>query len=112
VIRAGDWKLIEQGASYYTWEEQPLQLYNIREDPYEKHNRAAEQPQIVSKLRERLAYYRGQARKEEPPGRIPGGPPAVYGEEENAKFGTWVREQAAALKLTDQDAKSQRRRKK
>jgi len=93
VIRNGDWKLIEEGASYYTWEAQPLQLYNIREDPSEKHDRSKERPEIVARLRERLALHRKSAREEEPPERIPSHPPAVYGEEENAKYGGWVREQ-------------------
>ena len=109
---AGDWKLIEKGATYYTWEEQPLQLYNIREDPYEKHNRAGEHPEIVAKLRERLAVHRKFAREEEPPERIPNYPPAVYGEEENAKHGAWVRERAEALGLKQQDAKANRPRRK
>jgi arylsulfatase A-like enzyme len=110
VIRGGDWKLIEKGASYYQWEAQPLQLYNIRDDPYEKRNRSAEHPEIVARLRERLAYHRKFARDEEPPERIPGGPPAVYGEEENSKYGGWVKERAEALRLKDQDPKALRRK--
>lgn len=109
VIRQGDWKLIEKGASYYNWEAQPLQLYNIREDPREERNRAEELPELVARLRDRLAYHRRFAREEEPPARIPGGPPAVYGEEENARYGDWVRKKVKELGLTDQDTKAQRR---
>ncbi|MEK7754179.1 MAG: arylsulfatase [Acidobacteriota bacterium] len=112
VLRQGDWKLIEEGATYYTWEAQPLQLYNIREDPGEKNNRAREHPEIVAKLRERLAAHRKFARQEEPPERIPNFPPAVYGEEENARHGAWVRERAEALGLKQQDAKANRPRRK
>lgn len=65
----------------------------------------------MARLRARLAWHRQHARDEEPPERIPNFPPAVYGEEENAQYGEWVRERAAALGWQDQDAKSQRRRK-
>ncbi len=109
VIRGGDWKLIEEGAAYYQWEKQPLQLYNIREDPSEKRNRAAEHPGIVAELRERLAYHRKFAREEEPPERIPE-KPAVYGENENAEFGAGIRERAKALGWEEQDTKSQRKK--
>jgi arylsulfatase A-like enzyme len=109
VLRHGDWKLIEQGASYYTGPEQPLQLYNIREDPYEKSNRAGDKPEMVSQLRERLAYHRKFGREEEKPERIPGGPPAVYGEEENARYGAQVAERIKALGLAEQDEKSKKK---
>ncbi len=92
VIRSGDWKFIEQGAHYYDWPVQPLQLYNIREDPYEKRNIAAEHPELVARLRERLAYHRKYAREEEREERIPGYPPVVYGEEENRQYGESLRE--------------------
>jgi arylsulfatase A-like enzyme len=107
VMRQGDWKLIEQGATYYTWPEQPLQLYNIRQDPGEKNNFAAQHPEMVTRLRARLSYYKQFARAEEPPGRIPGGPPDTYGDEENQKYGAWVRERTAGFK--DQDAKANRK---
>ena len=109
VLRSGDWKFIEKGASYYTWTEQPLQLYNIREDPSEKHNLAEKRPEIVAKLRDRLAYHKQFARQEETPSKIPGGKPATYGQEENARYGEWVRERAKALRWDEQDAKSLRR---
>jgi hypothetical protein len=86
-----------------------LQLYNIREDPYEKQNRAAEHSEIVEKLRGRLAYHRRFARDEETPERIPNFPPAVYGEEENQKYGQSVRGKASALGLKEQDEKAIRK---
>ena len=112
VIRSGDWKFIEKGASYYNWPEQPLQLYNIPEDPSEKNNLAEKHPEIVAKLRDRLAYHKQFARQEETPSRIPGGKPATYGQEENARYGDWVREQAKRLRWDEEDAKSLRRGKK
>lgn len=96
VIRSGDFKLIEQGASYYNWTDQPLQLYNIRLDPSEKENLASRHPEIVAKLRARLAYHKQFARTAEPLERIPNSPPAVYGEDENAQHGDWVRSQQSA----------------
>jgi arylsulfatase A-like enzyme len=105
VLRAGDWKLIEKGATYYTWEEQPLQLYNIREDPYEKRDLAAARPAVVAKLRERLAYHKKFKREEEPPARIPNHPPAVYGEEENREHGEWVGKEMQRLRVREREAK-------
>ena len=96
VIRRGDWKLIEEGASYYNWPEQPLQLYNIREDASENHNLAEMHPEIVKELRDRLEYHRQFARPEEPHDRIPGRP-ITYGEEENARFGTALRDRVAQI---------------
>ena len=96
VIRVGDWKLIEEGASYYGWREQPLQLFNIREDPYEETNLADSRPETVAELRERLAHHRKFAREPEALERIPAYPPVVYGEVENEVFGEQVRAQLAA----------------
>lgn len=101
VIREGSWKLIEQGASYYQWEEQPLQLYNIAEDPYEKRNLAASQPALAAKLRAVLAEQRKHAREEETPERIPDFPPVVYGEEENRLYGEQVRQQMRELGIEE-----------
>ena len=96
VIRLGDWKLIEEGASYYGWAEQPLQLFNIREDPYEKVNLADHQGEKVVELRERLAYHREFVREAEQLERIPGYPPVVYGEVESAVFGQALRSKLPA----------------
>ncbi len=103
VIRNGEWKLIEEGASYYGWRDQPLQLYNIRDDPYEEKNLAAHRTEIVAKLRERLGYHRRFAREGEPVERIPGYPPAVYGELENARYGVEIRKELQALDIRDKD---------
>lgn len=90
VIRVGDWKLIEEGATYYGWPEQPLQLFNIREDPHERTNLAESRADKVNELQERLLYHRQFAREPEPVERIPGYPPTVYGEVENSVFGARI----------------------
>ena len=96
VIRVGDWKLIEEGASYYNWRDQPLQLFNIRQDPYEETNLAERRRDKVAELRERLAHHRKFAREGEDVEQIPGYPPVVYGEVENEVFGEQVEANLAA----------------
>ena len=96
VIRMGDWKLIEEGARYYGWRNQPLQLFNIRQDPYEETNLAKSHPDKVAELRARLAFHRKSAREPEQLEQIPGYPPVVYGEVENEVFGDQVKEDLAA----------------
>ncbi len=103
VIRQGDWKLIEEGATYYGWPKQPLQLYNIRNDPSEKRNLAADQPDVVAKLRKRLKQHRQFAREGESIARIPGYPVAVYGERENARHEEKVRTKLESLGIYDRD---------
>jgi arylsulfatase A-like enzyme len=83
VLRSGDWKLIEEGASYYDWPAQPLQLYDVVRDPGEMRNLASDRPEIVAELRSRLAVQREVARPAEQPSRIPGFPVVVFGEREN-----------------------------
>lgn len=51
-IRAGDWKLQE------FFEDGRLELYNLREDVGEKNNLAAQQPDRVKKLHDRLVAWR------------------------------------------------------
>ena len=51
IIRAGDWKLI------HYLEDQRDELYNLASDEEEQHDRAAEQPEIVQRLRNRLDKY-------------------------------------------------------
>ncbi len=97
VLRRGDWKLIEEGARYYDWPAQPLQLYDVVRDPGETENRAARHPEIVDALRARLAAQRGAARPGEKPTRIPGFPVVVYGERENEAHGDALRRQLAPL---------------
>ena len=92
VIRRGDWKLIDEGATYYGWERQPLQLYDIAHDPSETKNMAGEHPEIVADLKARLVAERRLAREAEPLTRIPGYPPEVYGERENAEYGASLKQ--------------------
>ena len=91
VIRVGDWKLIEKRASFYNDPPQVLQLFNIREDPYETTNLAARESARVAELRARLAYHQQFARDGEGFKSLPGFPPIVFGAEEHAKFGWEVR---------------------
>jgi len=81
-IRRGDWKLIEGDVEYYGWKAEVTQLYNIREDPYEKNNLVEKFPDKVKELRVRLAYHATQQRQspERPP--IPNYPTKVFGEDE------------------------------
>ena len=103
VIRNGDWKFIEKGASYYGWRDQDLQLYNIAEDPSETNNVAKDHPNIVNRLRERLAYHKQFAREGEKPSTIPGYPVTVYGEQEDARYADTVQQRMKALELLKTD---------
>ena len=103
VILQGDWKLIEEGATYYQWPKQPLQLYNIAEDPGEDNNLAAARPEIVERLRLELAQAGKEAREGEPVEPIPGYPVPVYGERENAKHGKKIHAQLTADGTIDRD---------
>jgi arylsulfatase A-like enzyme len=91
VLRRDDWKLIEEGASYYDWPAQPLQLYDVVRDPGEGRNLASDRPEVVADLRARLAVHRDVARSSEPPSRIPGFPVVVYGERENEAHASHLR---------------------
>ncbi|MEX0774104.1 MAG: sulfatase [Phycisphaeraceae bacterium] len=51
-VRDGDWKLIE------FFEDGHLELYNLREDEEEKHNRAATEPELTRRLLEQLHRWR------------------------------------------------------
>jgi len=51
-VREGDWKLIEW------YEDNSRELFNIREDIGEKHNRAAEMPDKVRELAAKLDAWR------------------------------------------------------
>jgi arylsulfatase A-like enzyme len=46
-VRRGDWKLVHTGGSPDTGQNE---LFNVGDDPYEQHNRAAERPEIVNAL--------------------------------------------------------------
>jgi len=82
-IRKGDWKYIDQEADYYSFKIDENQLFNIKEDPYEKTNLAEEHPEIVVELQERLKYHATFSREAEEIRMIPDFPPTVYGEDEN-----------------------------
>jgi len=51
-IRARDWKLLEY------FEDQHIELYNLRDDLAEQHDRAAQMPDRAAELRERLHAWR------------------------------------------------------
>lgn len=51
-IRAGDWKLLEY------FEDQHVELYNLKDDLSESHNLAANQPEKVDRLRSKLKDWR------------------------------------------------------
>jgi arylsulfatase A-like enzyme len=51
-VRCGDWKLIE------FFEDNRVELYNLREDISEEHDRAAEKPDLANKLQKMLADWR------------------------------------------------------
>ncbi len=99
--------MIEEGAAYYNWRDQPLQLYNIRRDPSETRNQAAARPEVVAKLRKRLAERRPEARQGELVERIPGYPPVVYGADENARHGDSLRDRVA--KVAERDVTKRQR---
>jgi arylsulfatase A-like enzyme len=51
-VRAGDWKLLEY------FEDGRRELYNLRDDPTESHNLAADQPIKTAGLQRQLAGWR------------------------------------------------------
>jgi len=51
-VRAGDWKLLEY------FEDRHVELYNLRDDPSEQRDVAAQQPDRTAKLRDQLAGWR------------------------------------------------------
>lgn len=73
-IRIGDFKLIGD------------ELYNIKKDPYEETNIAANNPEKISQLKARLKELELERRVEEKHLPIPNYPPAVYGDEENKTY--------------------------
>jgi arylsulfatase A-like enzyme len=84
-IRVGDFKLVED------------ELYDIRQDPYEKTNLGARHPEKVRELKARLAELAKERRTPEPHNRIMEGKLLLYGEEENkAGVPDWVKQAVAA----------------
>jgi arylsulfatase A-like enzyme len=77
-IRRGDWVLIDAPSGDdngprgeprwlkdergYTAHDHPGELFNLREDPAQRHNRYAEKPQLVAELKALLAKYQHEGR--------------------------------------------------
>ena len=59
-IRAGDWKLIEH------YEDQSMELYNLKDDPGEIRNLTAQEPGRVARLRAKLHTWRGSVNAQMP----------------------------------------------
>jgi arylsulfatase A len=57
-VRAGEWKLIEYYETTLTGKGAPIELFNLRSDPAEERNLAAQEPKRVAELKERLAAWR------------------------------------------------------
>ena len=56
-IRAGDWKLLQNADHGKPTTPNSYELYNIRKDPSEQRNLAAQHPQIVEKLKKRIQFW-------------------------------------------------------
>ena len=97
VIRKGDWKLIEDDVDLYDPAPDSVLLYNIEDDPYEETNLASSNAAKVAELRARLDHHRAFARDGETLENIPDHPPTIYGEEENAAYGTEARQAVTQL---------------
>jgi hypothetical protein len=54
VVRQDDWKLVEW------YEDGRLELYNLRDDPSEKHDRAGDLPDRVEAMRQKLVMWRSE----------------------------------------------------
>jgi arylsulfatase A len=57
-IRAGDWKLVEYYETSLTGKGAPTELFNLRDDPAETKNLAAQEPKRVAALLKKLADWR------------------------------------------------------
>ncbi len=86
-IRQGDFKLIGD------------ELYNIESDPYEQNDIAAAHPEMVSKLKNRVVAV-GKERPSMPDMSLLMTPalPWVYGQQENAKAPTWIKEKMRKIR--------------
>lgn len=84
-LRVGDFKLVGD------------ELYNIRVDPAEKADLAAQHPNKVRAMKDRLAQLGKERRTPEPHHRVTEGKLLLYGEEENkAGIPDWVKQAVAA----------------
>ncbi len=96
-IRVGDFKLVGE------------ELYNIRQDPSEKKDLAAQQPARVRALQARLGQLAAERRTPELHTRVSNGPVWLYGEEENkVPLPDWVKTAVTAA-AADPNAKAQKR---
>jgi arylsulfatase A len=67
-IRRGAWKLIVNPPSVPGDEvKDPVWLSNLKDDPYEKRNWLAEQPQVAQDLRQRLDAWKAKLPASPPP---------------------------------------------
>jgi arylsulfatase A-like enzyme len=97
-IRSGDFKLIGE------------ELYDLKADPYETTDLAAKHPDKVGELQSRLAALAAERREPETHGRIPGGAPIVYGEQESAgPIPEWLARKAEEAKSLPPRPKRKRR---
>lgn len=92
-IRSGDFKLIGE------------ELYNVVEDPSETIDIAAEDPDLVQKLKGRLKTYSQQRPSlkkmlGEPPALMEPSLPFVYGQAENRNAPDWVKELVQSVRKT------------
>jgi hypothetical protein len=79
-VLLNDWKLIE-------WYEGAVQLFNLRDDPEEQRNVAAEHPERVRSMRESLARWR-----KETGARMPSTTPAFDASKPSGRGGARPRE--------------------
>ena len=92
VLRQGDWKFIDESATYHRWHAGKDHLYNIAEDPYEATNLATKRPEIVARMKARLAEVQSWERPT--PEQFPMPKTAlIFGEEEAKSFKGWDDEQ-------------------
>ncbi len=77
-IRVGKYKLVDG------------ELYDLELDPYEQNDLAAEKPDVVQRLAERLTALSLARRPSEEHAKIRGARPAIRGEEENRQPPDWL----------------------
>jgi arylsulfatase A-like enzyme len=64
-IRMGDWKLVHNGqtvgSATTAMGEEQWELFNLKQDPFEKNNLIDEQPKVFQRLKKKLAELKGDA---------------------------------------------------